>query len=154
LKLGDCYKTTFNADLDNIQFKMQTDLDDDFCSKEIVIGINEDVLYESDFTRDCSKTSSGSYSCSAARIDNSIFEVGQQDDYEYNYDGRFSGIANRGRSCVGKMKLNPRGKLQKTSQIQSEKTWKLKEKGAAKIESLEIQGDCCWTLLADKNFQD
>ena len=50
LQLGECMGTPCDGNVDTIQFKMKTDLDDDFCSKEIVMDINHDFLYESDFT--------------------------------------------------------------------------------------------------------
>ena len=49
LELGECVATTCDGNVDTIQFKMQTDLDDDFCSKEIVMDINHEFVYESDF---------------------------------------------------------------------------------------------------------
>ena len=50
-KLGECLNTSFDVNVNNIHFKIQTDLEDDFCSKEIVIDINNGVLFESTFTK-------------------------------------------------------------------------------------------------------
>ena len=50
-KLGECLNTSFDVNVNNIHFKIQTDLEDDYCSKEIVIDINNGVLFESTFTK-------------------------------------------------------------------------------------------------------
>ena len=51
MKLGNCYETTFDGNLDNILFKMQTNVKDDYCSKEIVMEFNHYVVLGIDFKR-------------------------------------------------------------------------------------------------------
>ena len=47
LQLDECVATTFNGNVDTIQFEMQTDLDDDFCSKHLKVNYGFSLLSKS-----------------------------------------------------------------------------------------------------------
>ena len=50
-QLGECLNTSFDVNIDNIHFEIRTDLEDDYCSKEFVIDINNGVLFENTFKK-------------------------------------------------------------------------------------------------------
>lgn len=57
------------------------------------------------------------------------------------------------RSCVGSMVLG-RWTLQKRSQFEHDKHWSIRKnriRDTLRIESIEVQGDCCWELRSRQN---